>query len=134
MIVICVFSTLAGKIGSSKTPLNWEARLKVAVGAARGIVHIHRQDDDKLVRCESHQIVKHAKSRVLPSVVTNTCKITKEADVYSFGIVLLELFSRRPSQYTNNDDDGEAVSLVSWVQSVANNDTVSRFGSSRLLD
>ncbi|PIN12883.1 Serine/threonine protein kinase [Handroanthus impetiginosus] len=37
------------KTGTNRTPLDWEIRLKIAVGAARGIAHIHMQDDQKLV-------------------------------------------------------------------------------------
>ncbi|CAA0834577.1 Probable inactive receptor kinase [Striga hermonthica] len=40
---------LHGKLGTDKTPLDWETRMKVAVEAARGIAHIHRKDGRKLV-------------------------------------------------------------------------------------
>ncbi|KAL0317645.1 UNVERIFIED_CONTAM: putative inactive receptor kinase [Sesamum angustifolium] len=44
-----VSARLHGRIATWKPPLDWETRLKIAVGAARGITHIHRQDGGKLV-------------------------------------------------------------------------------------
>ncbi|KAL0400912.1 UNVERIFIED_CONTAM: putative inactive receptor kinase [Sesamum latifolium] len=44
-----ISALLHGKRGTRKTRLSWETRLRIAVGAARGIAHIHQQDGGKLV-------------------------------------------------------------------------------------
>ncbi|KAJ6373669.1 hypothetical protein OIU78_029366 [Salix suchowensis] len=44
-----VSSILHGKRGEVQTPIDWETRLKIAIGAARGIAHIHTQNGGKLV-------------------------------------------------------------------------------------
>ncbi|CAA2998066.1 probable inactive receptor kinase At4g23740 [Olea europaea subsp. europaea] len=42
-------SMLHGKIGANKISLDWESRLRIAVGAARGIAHIHTKVGQDLV-------------------------------------------------------------------------------------
>ncbi|URE43895.1 inactive receptor kinase [Musa troglodytarum] len=44
-----VSSLLHGKRGQDRTPLDWETRLKIVLGAARGIARIHIENNGKLV-------------------------------------------------------------------------------------
>ncbi|KAK4431648.1 putative inactive receptor kinase [Sesamum alatum] len=131
---------LHGKRGTGKVPLGWKTRLKIAVGAARGIAHIHRQDGGKLVHgnIKSSNIfldgqkysivsdaglaklmnligrsVMHIKGYCAPEV-TDTRLVSQASDVYSFGVLLLELVSGQPPVWTT--DDGEVISLVNWVR------------------
>ncbi|CAA0812967.1 Probable inactive receptor kinase [Striga hermonthica] len=47
-----VSALLHGKRGENGSPLDWEARLKIATGAARGLAHIHSRCHGKLeIRC-----------------------------------------------------------------------------------
>ncbi|PIN18998.1 Serine/threonine protein kinase [Handroanthus impetiginosus] len=129
------------KPGTSRTLLEWETRLKIAVGAARGIAHIHRQDGGKLVHgnIESSNIFVNEKKYgvvsdvglakligpIRPSAmptrgycapeVTDTRKVSQASDVYSFGVVLLELVPGKPSQYTKND--GKVISVFESIKS-----------------
>ncbi|KAK6155870.1 hypothetical protein DH2020_010118 [Rehmannia glutinosa] len=137
-----VSALLHGKIGTGRTPLDWETRLKIGLGAARGIAHIHKQDGRKLVHGnikssniflhrQKHWIVSDAGLAKLTSPirlsgmrnpgycapeVTDTRRVSQASDIYSFGVVLLELLSGKPPQLTA--DDGEVTSLVNWIQSV----------------
>ncbi|PIN12882.1 Serine/threonine protein kinase [Handroanthus impetiginosus] len=132
----------AGKTGNNRRPLDWETRLKIAVGAARGIAHIHRQDGGKLLHgnIKSSNIFANEKKygvvsdvgllkligpirlSALPTPsycaaeVTDTRKVSQASDVYSFGVVLLELVPGKPSQYTKND--GKVISLFESIKSV----------------
>ncbi|KAG8381514.1 hypothetical protein BUALT_Bualt06G0129700 [Buddleja alternifolia] len=141
-----VSALLHGKMGTDRTILYWETRLKIAVGVARGIAHIHRQDDRKLVHGnikssniflneQRYGIISDAgvakvsrpvRRSAMPTPnylapeVKDTRKTSQASDVYSFGVVLLELVSGKPSQYTT--EDGEVISLVEWVQSVIRED------------
>ncbi|KAG8381516.1 hypothetical protein BUALT_Bualt06G0129900 [Buddleja alternifolia] len=132
--------------GTERTLLDWETRLKIAIGAARGISHIHRQDGRKLVHgnikssnifLNQHQyglVSEAGLAKVMKPVsravmrtpnyfapeVKNTRKTSQASDVYSFGVVLLELVSGKPSQDTKKE--GEVISLAEWVQSVISDD------------
>ncbi|KAK4431651.1 putative inactive receptor kinase [Sesamum alatum] len=124
---------------------DWTTRLRFAVGAARGITHIHRQDGGKLVHgnINSSNIFLNGQNYGLVSdvglakvmnpvrrsamqnqgysapEVKDTTKVSQASDVYSFGVALLELVSGKPSQWTKN---GRIVSLVDWIQSVSRGD------------
>ncbi|KAJ6845484.1 putative inactive receptor kinase isoform X1 [Iris pallida] len=44
-----VSALLHGKRGEDRNPLDWETRVKIALGAARGVAHIHNENGGKLV-------------------------------------------------------------------------------------
>ncbi|CAI9775054.1 unnamed protein product [Fraxinus pennsylvanica] len=135
-------SMLHGKFGENKISLDWETRLRIAVGAARGIAHIHSQLGQNLIHgnvkssniflnaqgygCISDVGLKalantplmlHSRSSGYraPEVIDNK-KLSQPSDVYSFGVVLLELLTGKP---TFPFEDDEAIDLVCWVASVA---------------
>ncbi|GLU24368.1 hypothetical protein SLE2022_403080 [Rubroshorea leprosula] len=122
--------------------LDWETRLKIAVGAARGIAHIHTQNGGKLVHgnikatnillnsrgygCVSDIGLATLMSTMPPPTiraagyrapeVTDSRKATQASDVYSFGVLVLELLTgKSPTLATGGD---EVVHLVRWVNSV----------------
>ncbi|KAL2542171.1 putative inactive receptor kinase [Abeliophyllum distichum] len=137
---------LHGKHGENKISLDWETRLRIAVGAARGIAHIHTQvgqnlvhgnvkasnifltaqgygcvSDVGLTKLVSRTSVLHGKSSgYLAPEVTDTMKLFQASDVYSFGVVLLELITGKPPILSEDND--EAIQLVNWVYSVARED------------
>ncbi|GAA0160895.1 hypothetical protein LIER_17339 [Lithospermum erythrorhizon] len=132
---------LHGSRNSGRTPLDWETRVKISLGAARGIAHIHSAGGAKF----AHGNIKS--SNVLlnqdldacisdfgltpvmnfPSTpsrypgyrapeVMETRKHTHKSDVYSFGVLLLEMLTgKQPIQSPGRD---EMVDLPRWVQSV----------------
>ncbi|KAL3819907.1 hypothetical protein ACJIZ3_005812 [Penstemon smallii] len=125
------------------THLDWETRLKIAIGAARGIAHIHKQEDGKLVHgnIKASNIFLNGRrygmiiSDVgLPQMsvgtfrpagyyaLTNTRNLSQASDVYSFGVVLLELVSGKLYQYPKNYnfsfDDEKVIPLDTWIQTV----------------
>ncbi|KAL6530271.1 hypothetical protein OROHE_014624 [Orobanche hederae] len=136
--------------GRGGTHLEWETRLKIAVGAARGICHIHRQDKRKFVHGnvkssniffnrQRYGIVANAGLAKLTSPlpvsvlrtpgsyapeVTDSGRVSQASDVYGFGVVLLELLSRKPSQFTGND--GKVTSLVEWIQSLVPDEWITK--------
>ncbi|KAG8381515.1 hypothetical protein BUALT_Bualt06G0129800 [Buddleja alternifolia] len=140
-----VSALLHGKIDTKKTMLYWETRLQIAIGAARGIAHIHRQDNRKLkhgnikssnifLNEQRYGIISDAgvanvsrpiRRSAMPTPgylaleLEDTKKVSQASDVFSFGVVLLELLTGKPSQHTAKD--GEVISLVEWVKSVLAN-------------
>ncbi|WOH06702.1 hypothetical protein DCAR_0626130 [Daucus carota subsp. sativus] len=125
-----------------RTPLGWEARLRIAVGAARGITHIHTQNNGRLVHgnikasniflnSQKHGCISDLGPATLMSPmatpviktsgyrapeVTDTRKVSQASDVYSFGVLLLELLTGKSPIHTTSSD--EVIHLVRWVHSV----------------
>ncbi|CAL9777218.1 unnamed protein product [Musa acuminata subsp. burmannicoides] len=143
-----VSSLLHGKRGQERTPLDWETRLKIALGAARGVAHIHVENNGKLVHgnikssnvflndqhygCVSDLGLPSLINPMLPRLsrtagyrapeVVDTRKASQPSDVYSFGVLMLELLTgKSPIQITGGGGGGggdEVVHLVRWVHSV----------------
>ncbi|CAI9775050.1 unnamed protein product [Fraxinus pennsylvanica] len=135
-------SMLHGQFGKSKISLEWEARLRIAVGAARGIAYIHTQLGQNLVHgnvktsnifltAQGYGSVSDVGLATLMSTtsllhirssgyqapeVTDTKKLSQASDVYSFGVVLLELLTGKPTILS--EDNEKANQLVRWVTSV----------------
>ncbi|XP_042475875.1 probable inactive receptor kinase At5g58300 [Macadamia integrifolia] len=132
---------LHGNRGNGRTPLDWDSRIKIALGAARGIAHIHAEGGGKFTHgnIKSSNVLLNqdqdgcisdfglaplmnipaTPSRAIgykaPEVI-ETRKFTQKSDVYSFGVLLLEMLTgKAPSQSPGRDDVAD---LPRWVQSV----------------
>ncbi|KAK1268577.1 putative inactive receptor kinase [Acorus gramineus] len=139
-----VSSMLHGRRGENKTPVDWETRVRVAIGAARGVARIHAESSGRFVHgnikssniflnpagygCVSDLGPATIIHQSLPPMsrpagyrapeVFDTRKATQASDVYSFGVVLLELLTgKSPVQVIGGRGD-EVVHLVRWVRSV----------------
>jgi len=137
-------STFAGKSGEDGTPLDWDTRFKIAIGAARGIARIQTENSRKYVHgnIKSSNVFLNAQgfgcvsdlglsslssNPIIPRVsrtagyrapeVVDVRRSTQASDVYSFGVLVLELLTgKSPIQVTRAGD--EVLHLVRWVQSV----------------
>uniref|UniRef100_A0ACD5X6Q2 Uncharacterized protein n=1 Tax=Avena sativa TaxID=4498 RepID=A0ACD5X6Q2_AVESA len=131
---------LHGNRGSGRTPLDWAARSSIALAAARGVEYIHSTSSTTShgnIKSSNILLAKSYEARIsdnglatlvgsssAPSrgtgyrapEVTDPRRVSQKADVYSFGVLLLELLTgKAPSQAALND---EGVDLPRWVQSV----------------
>ncbi|KAK1437010.1 hypothetical protein QVD17_02795 [Tagetes erecta] len=127
--------------GNTGTPFEWENRVKIAHGTARGIAHIHSMGGPTF----THGNIKS--SNILINQHTTACitdtglvpimnpldpssqspgypapeilqaqQHSHKSDVYSFGILLLEILTgKQPVQYPVR---GDMVDLPTWVHSV----------------
>ncbi|KAK4274941.1 hypothetical protein QN277_018098 [Acacia crassicarpa] len=133
-------SLLHGSRSGGRAPLDWDSRLKVSLGAARGIAHMHSVGGPKFTHgnIKSSNVliqdneacisdfgltplmnVPAAPSRAAgyraPEVIEMR-KHTHKSDVYSFGVLLLEMLTgKAPIQSPGRDD---MVDLPRWVHSV----------------
>lgn len=131
---------LHGNRGAGRTPLNWETRSGLALGASRAIAYLHSKgpaNSHGNIKSSNILLSKSYEARVSdfglahlasPSStpnridgyrapeVTDARKVSQKADVYSFGVLLLELLTgKAPTQALLNE---EGVDLPRWVQSV----------------
>ncbi|EOA30129.1 hypothetical protein CARUB_v10013240mg [Capsella rubella] len=131
---------LHGNKGSGRTPLNWETRVSVALGAAKAISYIHSRDattshgnikSSNILLSESYEakVSDYGLAPIISSTsapnridgyrapeVTDARKISQKADVYSFGVLILELLTGKSPTHQQLNEEG--VDLPRWVQSV----------------
>ncbi|MCO5578867.1 hypothetical protein L7F22_032714 [Adiantum nelumboides] len=137
-----LYTLLHGNRGPGRTPLDWTTRVKIALGAARGLAFIHHQckpqklphgnikssnvllDKNGNACISDFGLVLMASSSVVASRLigyrapehVESKKISQKADVYSFGVLLLEILTgKAPAQSYARE---EGVDLPKWVQSV----------------
>eukprot|EP00249_Psilotum_nudum_P003545 c16984_g1_i1 orf=301-2196(+) len=135
---------------SPKEPLTWLARLKIALGAARGLAYLHHDCFPRIVhrdikssnilldeKLEAHvsdfglaKLLEENESHVT-TIVAGTFgylapeymlsgRATEKTDVYSFGIVLLELVcGKRPADVSFIE---KGLNVVGWVQQLMKED------------
>lgn len=111
--------TLSDHIHGGLSPLNWSLRLKIAMQIAKGIEYLHKELLPPIVHkdLKSSNILLDSEwgARVSDfGLLTSSDKdliSDLESDVYSFGIVLLEILSGRKAY----DRDFDPPKVVEWA-------------------
>lgn len=158
-------SLLHGNRGPGRIPLDWTTRISLVLGAARGLAWIHEEYsaakiphgnikssnillDKNGVACVSdfglslllnpvHAIARLGGYRAPEQAETK--RLSQKADVYGFGVLLLEVLTgRAPSQYPSPtrpraDEEEQAVDLPKWVRSVVKEEWTAEVFDQELL-
>ncbi|KAF3664308.1 Proline-rich receptor-like protein kinase PERK13 [Capsicum annuum] len=129
--------------GKGHHVMDWGTRLKIALGSAKGLAYLHEDCHPKIIHRDvkaanillddnfeakvadfglaklSSDNFTHVSTRVMGTFgylapeYASTGKLTDKSDVFSFGVVLLELITgKRPVDPTNMLED----SLVGWAR------------------
>ncbi|GLJ12606.1 hypothetical protein SUGI_0194480 [Cryptomeria japonica] len=128
---------------SQDRPLDWDARVKIAIGAAKGLAYLHHDCSPRIIHrdikssnilldrnLESHvsdfglaKLLEDQESHITTIVAgtfgylapeyMHSGRATEKADVYSFGVLLLELLSgKRP---TDSAFIEKGLNVVGWL-------------------
>ncbi|CAI0547167.1 unnamed protein product [Linum tenue] len=132
---------------SKKVKLDWDTRIKIAVGTAQGLAYLHHDCNPRIIHrdVKSSNILldenfeahladfgvakciptakSHASTLVLGTIgyidpaYARTSRLNEKSDVYSFGIVLLELLTGKKA--VDNDSN-----LLQLIMSKADDNTI----------
>ncbi|KAH9608422.1 hypothetical protein KSS87_021356 [Heliosperma pusillum] len=128
--------------GKGQPPLDWQTRIKAAIGAAKGLAYLHEDCQPPIIHrdikaanillddsfeakvadfglAKSYSLLEtHVSTRVMGTIgymapeYAASGKLTVKADVYSFGVLLLELITGHKPLYKT----AEATCLVDWAR------------------
>ena len=146
---------LHGSRASGRAPLDWETRSAIALAAARGVAHIHSTGPTAShgnIKSSNVLLTKNNEARVsdhgLPTLVgpsfsptrvsgyrapevTDIRRVSQKADVYSFGVLLLELLTGKAPTHAVVNEEG--LDLPRWVQSVVREEWTAEVFDQELL-
>ncbi|KAI4330351.1 hypothetical protein MLD38_028648 [Melastoma candidum] len=131
--------------GSGLVVMDWPTRLRIATGSAKGLAYLHEDCHPKIIHRDikaanilidnnfeamvadfglaklSSDNYTHVSTRVMGTFgylapeYASSGKLTEKSDVFSFGVMLLEIITgRRPVDLTNVMED----SLVDWARPI----------------
>ncbi|KAL0410026.1 UNVERIFIED_CONTAM: Leucine-rich repeat receptor-like protein kinase PXC1 [Sesamum latifolium] len=160
-----LYALLHGNRGPERIPLDWTTRISLILGAARGLERIHQEYaasriphgnvkscnillDKNGVACISdfglslllnpvHAIATLGGYRAPEQAEIK--RLSQKADVYSFGVLLLEVLTgRAPSEHPSpgqarTEEEELAVDLPKWVQSVVRDEWTAEVFDQELL-
>lgn len=162
------FGNVIGNRGPGRIPLDWTTRISLVLGAARGLARIHGEYsaakiphgnvkssnvllDRNGVACvgdfglslllnPAHAVARLGGSRAPEQAEAK--KLSQEADVYGFGVLVLEVLTGRApsSQYSSPigvrpcvEFEEEEVDLPKWVRSIVKKEWTSEVFDQELL-
>ncbi|KAL8135882.1 leucine-rich repeat receptor-like protein kinase PXC1 [Apium graveolens] len=163
-----LYSLLHGNRGPGRIPLDWTTRISLVLGAARGLARVHEEYETARIphgNVKSSNVLLdkngvaciadfglalllnpvHATTRLggyrAPEQVEFK-RLSQKADVYSFGVLLLEVLTgRAPSKFPSpapnhplaEEEEEQVVDLPKWVRSVVKDEWTAEVFDQELL-
>ncbi|XP_048438756.1 probable LRR receptor-like serine/threonine-protein kinase At1g56130 [Pyrus x bretschneideri] len=148
--------------GTSNLHLDWPTRFNILLGTARGLAYLHEESRPRIVhrdvkasnillsaelspKISDFGLAKlyddektHISTRVAGTIGYLAPEyalfghLTEKADVFGFGVVVLEILSGRPNSYNNLDS--EKIYLLEWVWTLHENDQTLGLVDPRLIE
>ncbi|XP_022965625.1 proline-rich receptor-like protein kinase PERK1 [Cucurbita maxima] len=134
--------------GKGRPTMDWQTRLRIALGSAKGLAYLHEDCHPKIIHRDikaanilldfkfeamvadfglakfTSDVNTHVSTRVMGTFgylapeYASSGKLTEKSDVFSFGVMLLELITgRRPVDTSNTFMED---SLVDWARPLLN--------------
>ncbi|KAK8464293.1 hypothetical protein PHAVU_011G169332 [Phaseolus vulgaris] len=146
----------------NRLTLNWSTRYDICMGVARGLTYLHEEsrlriihrdvkasnillDDELIPKISDFGLAKlyddkmtHMSTRVAGTIgylapeYAMRGHLTEKADVFSFGVMALELVSGRPNSYSNMEE--EKVYLLEWAWELHESNCISDLVDPRLIE
>eukprot|EP00897_Mesotaenium_endlicherianum_P009320 jgi/Mesen1/8416/ME000471S07726 len=131
--------------GNRQAVMTWRSRMRVAIGAAKGLAYLHEDCTPRIIHRDikaanillddqfEAEVADFGLAKLQSDEMTHYAmsgRLTEKSDVFSFGVVLLELLTgRRPTDPTL--PSGEE-SLVQWARPLLANNQIATLVDSRL--
>ncbi|KAE8669790.1 putative LRR receptor-like serine/threonine-protein kinase [Hibiscus syriacus] len=115
MIGLALHRNLLRYACREKPSLNWNRRMHIALGAARGLLYLHEHLLDKK---ESHvtTAVRGTVGHIAPEYLS-TGQSSEKTDVFGFGILLLELITGQKTLDAGNGQVQKGM-ILDWVRTL----------------
>ncbi|CAN6683922.1 unnamed protein product [Malus baccata var. baccata] len=125
--------------GTSNLHLDWPTRFNILLGTAKGLAYLHEESRPRIVHRDvkvsnilldaklSPKISDFGLAKLYEDEKTHISTryalfghLTEKANVFAFGVVVLEILSGRPNSYNNLDP--KKIYLLEWVWTLHEND------------
>ncbi|CAA7399534.1 unnamed protein product [Spirodela intermedia] len=126
-------ASLDAHLYGGSNPLPWPTRYSIAWGVVAALLYLHEESD----QCVVHRDVRSSNTTAVAGTMgylapesATTGRASKESDVYSYGVLALEIAcGRRPIDHGNKEG---RVSLVDWIWNLYRKSAVVEAADERL--